>query len=133
MNKELRRRRATISAIAPLRRLRPDPPEVSDMRVDGLLDAAYCLDCLAAGDQPDRARLISAALSLDVLVTWGGADRDIRDAAIGLNTLATGGTLALDAVGRLRARELAEAVRARAHRREPESCLPHVSRSSHFS
>jgi hypothetical protein len=61
---------------------------------------------------PDRARLLSGALALDTLQQSGQADRDLLDAAAGLETLARGGTLDLDAGGRERAATLAAAVRA---------------------
>lgn len=76
-----------------------------------LVDAALVLDALAAGDTPDQARLLSGALALDALVRKGLADRDLLDAAAGLETIATGGILDLDAVGRGRAATLAVAVR----------------------
>jgi hypothetical protein len=50
-------------------------------------------------------------LALDGL-RWAASNRDILDAAAGLNIIATGGTLDLDDAGRHRARELAQAVRA---------------------
>lgn len=76
-----------------------------------LLDAAYCLDELAAGRIPDRTRLLTGALALDTLRLKGGADRDLLDAAAGLETLATGGTLDLSEAGQARAAFLAAAVR----------------------
>jgi hypothetical protein len=102
------------------------------MSTTGLEDAALVLDALAAGEVPDRALLVCGALALDTLVRWTLPGRDLLDAAAGLNTIATGGNLDLDAVGRLRARELAAAVRARAGRRERDG-LPATSRASHFS
>jgi hypothetical protein len=138
MNKEQRRRRATIGAIAPfvlppLRRLRPDlQREEGEMFVTGLLDAAEALDALADGRQPDRVTVVCGALGLSTVAFWGGGNRDLLDAEAGLGILATGGTLDLDATGRARARALAAAVRAIAGRREPES-LPATSRASHFS
>jgi hypothetical protein len=79
--------------------------------ISGLSDAALALDALAAGTQPDRARLIAGALALDTLIKTTSASRDLLDAAAGLQILATGGTLDLDEAGRLRARQFAEAVR----------------------
>jgi hypothetical protein len=64
-----------------------------------LHQAASVLDELAAGIQPDRARLIAAALALDTLVRTTNAGRDLQDAAAGLQILATGGTLDLDEAG----------------------------------
>lgn len=76
-----------------------------------LADAAAALDDLAAGRTPDRTRLLCGALTLDALRLRGEADRDILDAAAGLEILATGGTLDLDDTGRARAAHLASAVR----------------------
>ena len=76
-----------------------------------LFDAASALDELAAGRTPDRASVIAGALALDTLVQGGGADRELLDAAAGLEMLATGGDLSLDATGRERAARLAMAVR----------------------
>jgi hypothetical protein len=97
-----------------------------------LADAAAVLNDLANGVEPDRAQLVTAALSLDTLAFWGGADRDLLDAAAGLQIIATGGALDLDEAGRFRARQLAAAVRAIAGHREPES-LPATNRASHYS
>ena len=69
--------------------------------------AANVLDYLAAGIQPDRARLIAAALALDTLIKTTTPSRDLLDAAAGLQILATGGTLDLDETGRNRARKFA--------------------------
>ena len=81
-----------------------------------LMDAAHALDDLAAGRTPDRVTLLAGALALDTLTRSGHVDRDILDAAVGLATVATGGNLDLDALGRERAATLAEAVRnAAAH------------------
>ena len=76
-----------------------------------LVDAASVLDDLAAGRTPDRATVIAGALALDTLVQRGSADRELLDAAAGLQMLATGGDLSLDATGRERAATLAVAVR----------------------
>lgn len=76
-----------------------------------LLDAVRALDELATGHQPDRATLLSGALALNTIIHRGQADRDIRDAAAGLESMATGGCLELDATGRQRATVLALAVR----------------------
>jgi hypothetical protein len=82
------------------------------MNIDfGLTNAAAALDDLVAGRVPDPARLIAGALALDTLRWSGVSDRDILDAATGLTTLKTGGTLDLDETGRARAAELATAVR----------------------
>jgi|ERR1019366_7415590 hypothetical protein len=76
-----------------------------------LLDAVRALDELAIGHRPDRATLLSGALALNTIIHRGQVDRDIRDAAAGLESMATGGCLELDAIGRQRAAVLALAVR----------------------
>ena len=102
------------------------------MSTTGLLDAALALDALAAGEIPNRVSALVGALALDTLARWTCPGRDLLDAAAGLNIIATGGDLGLDEIGRLRARELAAAVRARAARRERDD-IPVTSRASHFS
>ena len=79
-----------------------------------LHDAATVLDTLAAGGVPERAALLSAALALSALCHRSDVHRELRDAAAGLDTLTTGGTLNLDAAGRERAAKLAAMVRAQA-------------------
>ena len=74
-------------------------------------EAAAALDALATGRVPARAALLSGALSLDTLCNCIVPDRDLMDAAAGLETLVTGRTLDLDAAGRQRAAKLAERVR----------------------
>jgi hypothetical protein len=81
------------------------------MTTNGLLDAASVLEDQAAGRVPDRARVLSGALALDTLRGEGVADRDILDAAVGIQLLATGRGLELDEIGRARAAHLAEVVR----------------------
>lgn len=76
-----------------------------------LLDAAKALDDFAAGNTPGRTTLLSGALALNTLIHSGQADRDILDAAAGLEAAATGGCLDLDADGRKRAASLAIVVR----------------------
>ena len=76
-----------------------------------LRDAAAVLDALALGRIPDRTALLSAALDLDTYCHGIDASRDLLDAAAALETLATGGTLDLDATGRQRAMKLAQVVR----------------------
>ena len=76
-----------------------------------LVDAADVLDDLAAGRPSDRAKLIAGALALQTLVRQGRASRDILDAAAGIETVATGGILELEASGRERAVRLAIVVR----------------------
>jgi hypothetical protein len=85
---------------------------MSSALYEGLLEAAYALEAQAAGRVPVRERLLAGALALDTLMQRGQLDRDLQDAALGLKTLATGGTLDLDASGRQRAGVLARAVRA---------------------
>lgn len=78
---------------------------------DGLRDAAYALDEQAAGRQPERARLLAGAVTLDTLFRRGALDRDLQDAALGLERLVTAGAWELDGAGRVRAAELATRVR----------------------
>jgi hypothetical protein len=49
-----------------------------------LLDAALCLDDLAAGHEPDHTRLLAGARSLEMWCQKVDADRDLLDAAAGL-------------------------------------------------
>lgn len=75
-----------------------------------LLDAAAVLKKLAEGEPlDDRHELLLGALSLKTATTTSN-DRDLLDAAIGLERLATGGALDLDHVGRTRAAYLCELV-----------------------
>lgn len=75
-----------------------------------LQDALDVLSDLAdARPIDDRRRLICSTLALSTL-TWTCDNRDLADAAIGLEILATGGTLDLDEQGRKRAAFLATAV-----------------------
>jgi len=77
-----------------------------------LQDAVDVLKDLAnARPVNNRSRLICGALALNTL-TWTSGDRDLSDAAIGLEILATGGTLDLDELGRKRAAFLAKTVQA---------------------
>lgn len=69
------------------------------------------LEDQAAGHVPDKAQVLSGALALDTLKQQGQADRDILDAAAGLEALAKGMTIDLDASGRARAAYLAEVIR----------------------
>jgi hypothetical protein len=87
---------------------------------DALQDAAEALEVLAAGRMPERTTaLLVAAQHLDSLCTCGHADRELLDAAAGLKTIATGGTLALDDTGRKRAAALAAHVRKLAEAENP--------------
>ena len=79
-----------------------------------LNEAADVLESLPAGRVPDRSALLSAALIVGNLCHRDGADRALKDAAAGLETLATSGTLDLDVTGRARAAKLAALVRAQA-------------------
>lgn len=76
-----------------------------------LQEAAAVLDALAAGRIPDKTAVLEAALVLNTYCQRTNAARDMLDAAQGLELLATGRTLDLDAVGRERARKLAQIVR----------------------
>ena len=77
-----------------------------------LITAAAALDALAAGEEPSRGDVISGALVLQTLMMRGDLDRDLEDAAFGLEAVATGRPLNLDQVGRARASDLAAKVRA---------------------
>jgi hypothetical protein len=77
----------------------------------GLADAVYSLEEQAAGRAPNRARVIAGALALNTLIHRGECDRDLLDAAAGLEYVATGGALDLNEAGRRRAGALADAVR----------------------
>ena len=91
---------------------RPQPPQFYPGHAVSLQDAVEVLNDLAdARPINDRRRLVCGALALNT-VTWTCDDRDIADAAIGLEILATGGTLDLDEHGRKRAAFLATAVQA---------------------
>lgn len=81
------------------------------MTAIGLLDAASVLEDQASGRAPDRTRVLSGALALDTLCRNGSADRDVLDAAAGLQQLATGRGLELDEIGRARAARLAQMIR----------------------
>jgi hypothetical protein len=83
--------------------------------------AADALDALAVGQEPKRGDVISGALALQTLVHRGQADRNVMDAASGLEAAACGRPLNLDAIGRSRAAVLASHVRdlAAAHDRDP--------------
>ena len=73
-------------------------------------DAVYALNEIAAGRTPEQSRLVAGALALDTIRLRGGASQDVLDAAAGLELLATGGTLDLDAQGRIRAKRMADVV-----------------------
>lgn len=75
-----------------------------------LQDAVDVLNAQAEG-QPvvDRSQIICTALALQT-AALGAFDRDLLDAAAGLEILATGGQLDLDETGRQRAGELAKVV-----------------------
>ena len=73
--------------------------------------AATVLEGLAAGQTPDRTDVLNAALILSTYCLRHAASRDLLDAAAGLEWLATGEVLDLDATGRQRALKLAQIVR----------------------
>lgn len=77
----------------------------------GLIDAAEVLDAQAAGVTPDRLQVLSGALALSTLCMRGASDRELIDAAAGLDALATGRKLDLNDEGRARAAQLAARVR----------------------
>ncbi len=76
-----------------------------------LQDAVEVLNSQAEGVTVGRSQLISAALSLRA-ATRDTSDRDLLDAAAGLECLATGGELDLNEAGRRRAGQLAKKVAA---------------------
>ena len=73
--------------------------------------AAAVFEALAAGHTPDRADILNAALVLSTYCQCTNADRDLLNAAHGLELIGTGRTLDLDATGRQRATKLAQIVR----------------------
>ena len=97
-----------------------------------IFDAVDALDALAAGDAPDRLQVLSGALALNTLCMRGTSDRELIDAAAGLDALATGRKLDLDEVGRARAATLAARVRRElppgAPRRD-DDCAPSMAGS----
>ena len=78
--------------------------------MSGLREAVAALDALAAGRMVDRAALLGGALALESLCRVM-PELDLLDAAAGLETLARGGVLDLDAAGCARALALAGIVR----------------------
>ena len=66
------------------------------MLTDGLLDAASVLDDQATGRPPDRVRVRACALALDTLYREEVVDRDILEAAAGLQMPAAGRAVNLD-------------------------------------
>lgn len=78
---------------------------------DPLNNAAAALDALADGIDPDRLQVLVGALALTTLLIRVSPDRDLLDAAAGLESLATGRTLPLNREGRARAATLAARVR----------------------
>ena len=78
----------------------------------GLLDAAAVLEDLASGQPPDPARRAAGAPARAGRHAHHPSWRDMTDAAFGLQALAAGGALGLDAKGRARAARLAEVVRS---------------------
>ncbi len=76
-----------------------------------LHDVAAVLDTLATGGNPERAAVLAAALALNTYCNGRQPSRDLLDAAAGLESLATGGALELDASGRQRAAALATTIR----------------------
>ena len=73
--------------------------------------AAAVLNVLADGGIPDKTAVLNAALILNTYCQCTNADRDLLDAAHGLELIGTGRTLDLDATGRQRATKLAQIVR----------------------
>jgi len=93
---------------AATRTLDHSPPERKTMSLRAAADA---LDALAAGHEPKRGDVIAGALTLQTLVHSGQADRNVMDAATGLEAVACGRSLNLDEIGRSRAAMLASHVR----------------------
>ena len=79
--------------------------------IDPLTNAAEALDALAAGRIPDRLQVLAGALALTNLLIRVTPDRELLDAAAGLDALATGRKLDLNDEGRARAAKLAARVR----------------------
>ena len=77
-----------------------------------LAAAAAALEALAMGQEPQRGDVLAGALVLQTLMKRGELDRNLEDAALGLEAAATGRPLKLDEAGRHRAAELALLVRA---------------------
>ena len=77
-----------------------------------LQDAADSLDDLAAGKHSEQSRVLAGALALDTFCQTNSVDRDLLDAATGLQMIGTGGTLDLDSVGRAQAAAFALRVRS---------------------
>jgi hypothetical protein len=78
---------------------------------DPLNNAAAAPDALADGIDPDRLQVLVGALALTTLLIRVSPDRDLLDAAAGLEALATGRKLLLNRDGRARAATLAARVR----------------------
>jgi hypothetical protein len=78
---------------------------------DPLNNAAAALDALADGIDPDRLQVLVGALALTTLLIRVSPDRDLLDAAAGLDALATGRKLLLNREGRARAATFAARVR----------------------
>ena len=77
----------------------------------GLADAACALDAMAAGNNPNRAELMSGALALNMIIDPRTASTDLQLAASGLDIQALYGAVYLNEVGSRHAGKLAEAVR----------------------
>ena len=78
---------------------------------DPLNNAAEVLYTMAAGGVPDRLQVLAGALVLTNLCMRVTPDRELIDAAAGLDALATGRGLNLDEAGCARAAKLAVRVR----------------------
>ncbi len=73
-------------------------------------DAITSLEAIAAGRTPERSTLLGGALWLQTVARRNRDNRDLLDAASGLETMATGGHLDLDNSGRARASHFAALV-----------------------
>lgn len=85
---------------------------MSTSNTDPLTNAAEVLDALATGGVPDRLQVLAGALALTNLLVRVTPDRELIDAAAGLDALATGRQLDLNEEGRARAARLAARIRS---------------------
>ncbi|SRR6266851_2124626 len=77
----------------------------------GLADAVNALDAMAAGITPNRAELMSGALTLNCLVNNNPVSTNLQLAALGLDVQASYGAVYFSDVGCRHAGKLAEEVR----------------------
>lgn len=96
----------------------------SGSSTDPLTNAAEVLDALAAGGVPDRRQVLAGALALTNLLIRVTPDRELIDAAAGLDALATGRKLDLNDEGRARTARLAARVRSELSADNKETSSP---------